>query len=97
MLKKEQKKFHNENRYKLSRKSIYFFTASCGLVGGPSTALSDLLWFYMAFYGITWPYIVFLLSFMVLNGLFMATHRFGLVGSFLAVVNPNLFGLVPLQ
>ena len=32
--------------------------------------------------------------FMVLHGPFMATYRFGLIWSFLAVIDPNSFGLV---
>ena len=43
----------------------------------------------MVFYGIVWP-------FMTVYG-FMATYRFGLVWSFLAVIDPNSFGLVLLR
>ena len=60
------------------------------LLSRPSVAFKDLLWSCPAFHGIVWPYIV-------LYGLlwpFMATYRFGLVWSFLAVIDPNSFGLV---
>ena len=36
-------------------------------------------------------------SFVVLYGLFMATYRLGLVWSFLAVIEPNSFGLVQIE
>ena len=51
-------------------------------------------------FGIVWPCIVnfdLLWYFMVLHGPLMATYLFGLICSFLAVIDPNSFGLVYLS
>ena len=86
-------KFNRKTRVKVTKSSLYIFTAICGLVG-ISMALSDL------FCGVVWPFMILC---MALHGLvwccmaaygFMATYRFGIVWSFLAVIDPNSFGLV---
>ena len=52
--------------------------------------LYGLLWYFMVFYGLLWPV-------MASYGPFMGIYRFGLVCSFLAVIDPNSFGLVLLD
>ena len=79
---KEAKNIRNENCSLARARATY-----CGLVW-VLVVLHDLIWHFMVFYGL----------FVVLYGLFMVLWQnidlSGLESSFLAVIDPNSFGLV---
>ena len=81
-------------------KSLFYL--SCR-ISRPCVAFCNLAWSYKAIYGLIWPHMIlhgllFLIwSYMVFYGLtWQNIDLIGLVSSFLAVIDPNSFGLVSL-
>ena len=79
------------------------WSCCCFLRPSTSLALCGFVWSCVALCGLVWPFVaslwplygLFMASFWPLYGLFMVFY--GKISSFLAVIDPNSFGLVSVQ